>query len=150
MTGANSDFSGNSCEVGICTPWVNLFDLKAKIGFQKVLGELFTEGLVPVNLKWTRPRFWLLPRQSLEVSSRPVTARCTPRGVSRCRARVSTMAGASTDVVPGLEPYVAVLLSYIITRRRRAAAHRARLDPPPSARFVRRHGTRIFAMPGRG
>jgi len=42
---------------------VNLFDLKAKIGFQKVLlGEfynLFTEGLVPVNLKWTRPRFIL-------------------------------------------------------------------------------------------
>jgi len=42
------------------------------------------------------------------------------------------MVGASPDAVPGLEAYVVVLLSCIITRRRRAAAHRARLEPSPS------------------
>ncbi len=58
------------------------------------------------------------------------------------------MAGASPDVVPGLEAYVAVLLSYIITRRRRAAAHRARLEPSPM--IVKSHPwERGFTVEGR-
>ena len=39
------------------------------------------------------------------------------------------MPGARPDAVPGLEGYLVVLLSCIVLRRRRAAAHRAQIAP---------------------
>ena len=39
------------------------------------------------------------------------------------------MAGAPPDAIPGLEGYLAVLLSCIVLRRRRAAAQRAHVAP---------------------
>ncbi len=40
-----------------------------------------------------------LPRACLEMPPRPVTARRTPHEVSRCRGRVSTMAGVPPDAI---------------------------------------------------
>jgi hypothetical protein len=39
------------------------------------------------------------------------------------------MAGVPPDAIPGLEGYLAVMLSCIVLRRRRAAAHRAQIAP---------------------
>ena len=75
------------------------------------------------------PEVLALPRACLEMPARPVTARRTPHGVSRCRGRVSTMSDVPPDAIPELEGDLAVLLSCIVLRRRRAAAQRAQIAP---------------------
>ena len=61
--------------------------LKAKIAFQKVMGEMyFTGDLVWVKLKWTRPWFWLFTRMPRDAPAPRHSATHPPRGFTVPRA----------------------------------------------------------------
>ena len=61
--------------------------MKAKIAFQKVMGEIhFTQDLVWVKFKWTRPRFWLFTRMPRDAPAPRHSATHLPRGFTVPRA----------------------------------------------------------------